>query len=205
MKKAHPPNASRSSGEGVWGGGASLREAASSPESPSLPRLFGREREGGAFSSEKAPPSQNLSILLVQRAVLLAGGVVGGLRVLGAEGGPAVGAIHLLGGNVVHRDGNAEHGAERNQLSAYVTVDRHTVVRTPIRHHTVYVAGTHPRPSSSGTNQFRGPSGIRALIQLRVHLLRTASPCSPPRFAASNQCRPPRSHAASSRASPPET
>ena len=33
-EKAHPPNASRSSGEGVWGGGASLREAASSPESP---------------------------------------------------------------------------------------------------------------------------------------------------------------------------
>ena len=33
----------RSSGEGVWGGGASLREAASSPESPSLPPSF---REG---------------------------------------------------------------------------------------------------------------------------------------------------------------
>ena len=31
--EATPPNASRSSGEGVWGGGASLREAASSPES----------------------------------------------------------------------------------------------------------------------------------------------------------------------------
>ncbi len=32
--EAHNSNASRSSGEGVWGGGASLREAASSPESP---------------------------------------------------------------------------------------------------------------------------------------------------------------------------
>ena len=30
----HKPIRSRSSGEGVWGGGASLREAASSPESP---------------------------------------------------------------------------------------------------------------------------------------------------------------------------
>ena len=30
----HKPIPSRSSGEGVWGGGASLREAASSPESP---------------------------------------------------------------------------------------------------------------------------------------------------------------------------
>ncbi len=32
--EAHKPNASRSSGEGVWGRGASLREAASPPESP---------------------------------------------------------------------------------------------------------------------------------------------------------------------------
>ena len=38
--EAHPPNASRSSGEGVWGGGASLREAASSPESPPPHQLF---------------------------------------------------------------------------------------------------------------------------------------------------------------------
>ncbi len=36
-KKGTPPNASRSSGEGVWGGGASLREAASSPASPRRP------------------------------------------------------------------------------------------------------------------------------------------------------------------------
>ena len=32
--EAHKPNASCSSGEGVWGRGASLREAASPPESP---------------------------------------------------------------------------------------------------------------------------------------------------------------------------
>ena len=52
------PIPSRSSGEGVWGGGASLREAASSPASPRHPaRLQRREREGGDFSSEKAPPS----------------------------------------------------------------------------------------------------------------------------------------------------
>ena len=35
--EATPPNASRSSGEGVWGRGASLREAASPPESPPYP------------------------------------------------------------------------------------------------------------------------------------------------------------------------
>ena len=49
--EANPPNASRSSGEGVWGRGASLREAASPPESPSsLPRIT------------RAPSSRSLSL-----------------------------------------------------------------------------------------------------------------------------------------------
>ena len=51
------PIPSYSSGEGVWGRGASLREAASPPAFP-YPRLFKREREGGGFSEEKPPPSQ---------------------------------------------------------------------------------------------------------------------------------------------------
>ena len=44
---------------GVWGRGASLREAASPPASSHPSRLFGREREGGDFSTEKSPPSQS--------------------------------------------------------------------------------------------------------------------------------------------------
>ncbi len=58
--KSHKPNATCSSGEGVWGRGASLREAASPPESPTH-RLFGRAREGGGFLSKKPPPSQLLT------------------------------------------------------------------------------------------------------------------------------------------------
>ena len=65
------PNASRSSGEGVWGRGASLREAASPPES-SPRHLFGREREGGAFSSEKAPPSHMIYCPFILFAASLA-------------------------------------------------------------------------------------------------------------------------------------
>ena len=57
-KGTHKPIPSYSSGEGVWGRGASLREAASPPEFPHR-NLFGREREGGGFSKEKPPPSQN--------------------------------------------------------------------------------------------------------------------------------------------------
>ena len=56
-EKSTKPIPSHSSGEGVWGRGASLREAASPPESPHV-NLFGREREGGGFSTEKPPPSQ---------------------------------------------------------------------------------------------------------------------------------------------------
>ena len=43
----HKPIPSHSSGEGVWGRGASLREAASPPASPSPP-FFGRGLGGGA-------------------------------------------------------------------------------------------------------------------------------------------------------------
>ena len=55
------PIPSYSSGEGVWGRGASLREAASPPAFPH-PRLFGREREGGDFSAEKSPPSHPITL-----------------------------------------------------------------------------------------------------------------------------------------------
>ena len=53
---------SYSSGEGVWGRGASLREAASPPEFPHR-SLSGREREGGAFRRKAA--SLAVSRLLV--------------------------------------------------------------------------------------------------------------------------------------------
>ena len=54
LEKKTNSNSSYSSGEGVWGRGASLREAASPPEFPHS-RLFGREREGGDFSVRKVP------------------------------------------------------------------------------------------------------------------------------------------------------
>ena len=60
-KKRTPPNASRSSGERGLGGEVLLSEKQPlPPASPGiLPRLFGREREGGDFSTEKSPPSQH--------------------------------------------------------------------------------------------------------------------------------------------------
>ena len=54
-----PPNASRSSGEGVWGRGASLREAASPPESP--PKKPLRRGPGGGASRREAPPRSSLA------------------------------------------------------------------------------------------------------------------------------------------------
>ena len=63
-QKRTPPNASRSSGEGGLGGEGLLSEKPPlPPESPiTLPRLFGREREGGGFSTEKTSPSQSLTL-----------------------------------------------------------------------------------------------------------------------------------------------
>ena len=54
-EEPYPPNASRSSGEGVWGRGASLREAASPPESPHpLPLREGARGRG--FSQRSRLP-----------------------------------------------------------------------------------------------------------------------------------------------------
>ncbi len=52
--EATPPNASCSSGEGVWGE-ALLSEKRPLPQNLSNHSLFGREREGGGFSARKAP------------------------------------------------------------------------------------------------------------------------------------------------------
>ena len=50
-------NANRSSGERGLGGEALLSEKRPLPPAFPHPRLLGREREGGDFSSEKSPPS----------------------------------------------------------------------------------------------------------------------------------------------------
>ena len=57
-KQRTPPNASCSSGEGVWGGGASLREAASSPASPSPLRSSGGGPGEGASCKEALSPGK---------------------------------------------------------------------------------------------------------------------------------------------------
>ena len=58
-KEPHPPNATRSSGEGVWGRGASLREAASPPAPPPTPPLREGAR-GRGLLAKKPPPSHLL-------------------------------------------------------------------------------------------------------------------------------------------------
>ena len=62
-QKRTPPNASRSSGERGLGGEALLSEKRPLPPTRPPPRLLGREREGGDFSSEKSPPSHIYTFL----------------------------------------------------------------------------------------------------------------------------------------------
>ena len=61
-KKNHTSNASYSSGEGVWGRGASLREAAS-PQNLSPNVFSGGSAREGTFLLEKSPPSHIFNIL----------------------------------------------------------------------------------------------------------------------------------------------
>ena len=64
MQKRTPPNASRSSGEGGLGGEGLLSEKPPLPPESPQRNLFGREHEGGGFSTEKPPPSQNTQDLI---------------------------------------------------------------------------------------------------------------------------------------------
>ena len=45
---------------GVWGERRFSQRSGLSPQRPLPPRLLGREREGGDFSTEKSPPSRSL-------------------------------------------------------------------------------------------------------------------------------------------------
>ena len=54
-KKCRNPNASRSSGQGVWGRDASLREAASPPASPPHVSSGGSAREGASLPRSTLP------------------------------------------------------------------------------------------------------------------------------------------------------
>ena len=85
QQKPRNPNASRSSGEGVWGRGASLREAASPPESPSTHvSSGGSAREGASLQRSPLPrklthPSLRLGFFEVffVVAVVVSNGAVG--------------------------------------------------------------------------------------------------------------------------------
>ena len=75
----------------------------------------------------------------VQGAVLLAGGVVGGLEILGAVGGPGVGPVDLVAGDIVHSHRNPQHGGQGDQIRAHMAVDRHAMIGAPIGHDAVHI------------------------------------------------------------------
>ena len=60
MKKRTPRTPAALRERGVWGERGFSQRSRLSPQSFPSPRLFGREREGGGFSTEKPPPSQSL-------------------------------------------------------------------------------------------------------------------------------------------------
>ncbi|MEN9991533.1 MAG: hypothetical protein RLZZ224_1235 [Verrucomicrobiota bacterium] len=107
---------------------------------------------------------------LVERAVGFAGAEVGGLGGLGAEGVPGTGAEDLLFADVVHVDGDAQHGSERNQVGTDVAVADRAVVGSPVVHDRVGIAEGTLAGEAWGKPR-GGPGGVRALIEDVVHIL----------------------------------
>ena len=107
-EESHKPNASRSSGERGLGGEGLLSEKPPLPPASPSPRLFGREREGGDFSSRKVPSlaftsSQPMNVFDVFLGVLGAvegGAQHGNVQTGGAETGEIVEGNAAVGLNV---------------------------------------------------------------------------------------------------------
>ena len=78
-------------------------------------------------------------LLSIQRSVLLARSIIRSLLILCAEAGPCVGAIDLLGRDIVHRDRDAQHAGERNEVSTHMAVNGHAMVGTPVCHNAVHI------------------------------------------------------------------
>ena len=108
--------------------------------------------------------------LSVQRPVVLAGGIVRGLCILRAEGSPAMGPIHFAGGHVVHGHGNAQHGAQGDEVGAHMAVHGHAVIGAPVGHDGVHIL---KRAFAGQTGHKPGgrPRGVGAFIQQVVHLV----------------------------------
>ena len=61
-----------------------------------------------------------MRVLTVKGTVVTAGSIVCGLRILRAEGAPAVGTVDLRLRHIVHGNGNAQHGAQGDQIRAHM-------------------------------------------------------------------------------------
>src|SRR5690625_3947520 len=109
----------------------------------------------------------------VQRAELTAHPVVGTFRIAGAPGCPEAGAEQTLVRDVVHRDGDPEHGSEGDELVSHMAVAEDTVVGSPVVHHGVDI------PEDPLSGEFRdkpggGPVRVGATIQSLMHAIRQA-------------------------------
>lgn len=75
----------------------------------------------------------------VERTVGLTSAVVSSLSIFCAVSGPCVRTEDAVFFNVVHIDGDTEHGAERDEVCAAVTVYGYAVVCTPVCHNAVNI------------------------------------------------------------------
>ena len=81
-----------------------------------------------------------------------------------------MGPIHFAGGHVVHGHGNAQHGAQGDEVGAHMAVHGHAVIGAPVGHDGVHIL---KRAFAGQTGHKPGgrPRGVGAFIQQVVHLV----------------------------------
>ena len=110
-------------------------------------------------------------VLPVQRTVVFAGGVIGGLHILRAKAGPSMRPVHLFRRHVMHGDRDAEHTGKGDKVGPHMAVDGHAVVCAPISHHPVNI--TERALSSQARGEpGGGPGPIGAHINGAVDVVR---------------------------------
>ncbi len=115
------------------------------------------------------PPPFRCS-LFIERAVGGAGTVVLAFFVH-AKGIPGSGTVDVLLGNIVHTNGDAQHGAHGDEVSANVALGDSTVVSAPVHHDLVSgLEGGALLAVAAGSEPGAGPGGVGALHELVVDI-----------------------------------
>ena len=90
--------------------------------------------------------------------------------ILCAEAGPCVGAINLLGRDIVHRNRDAQHAGQCNEVSTHMAVNGHAMVGTPVCHNAVHI-GERTLSGQARAEPCGRPGWVGAFVDSVVNLV----------------------------------